>query len=113
MSPQHELIERLRARLATEPSLREVSMFGGNSFMINDKIVVSALKEGDLLVRVDARHHAELMARPGAQQAQMGSGRTMGPGWIAVDAASMRTEADLSCWLEAALAHNRSAADRT
>lgn len=29
--------ERIRAMLTTEPSTREVSMFGGVSFMVNDK----------------------------------------------------------------------------
>lgn len=42
MTPsQSALVERLRAMLATEPALREVSMFGGRSFMVNEKLVVT------------------------------------------------------------------------
>jgi hypothetical protein len=33
--------ERIRAMLAAEPSTREVSMFGGLSFMVNDKMIVT------------------------------------------------------------------------
>ncbi|MEH1129785.1 TfoX/Sxy family protein [Micromonospora sp. CPCC 206061] len=106
MTPQADLIERLRARLADEPLTREVSMFGGRSFMVNEKLVASALKDGDLLVRVDAERHGELTLRHGARQAEMGAGRDMGPGWIAVSAASIASDEGLSFWLDAALDYN-------
>lgn len=107
---QTELIERLRVLLADEPStpeLREVSMFGGRSFMVNDKIAVSALKGGDLLVRVAASRHPELIEQPGASQAEMGAGRSMGPGWISVSAAAITAEEVLLFWLGVALEDNR------
>lgn len=106
MTQQTDLIERLRALLAEEPSTREVSMFGGRSFMVNDKMVVSALKGGDLLVRIDAERHDALTRQPGATQAEMGAGRSMGPGWIAVSAAAIASEDGLSFWLDAALDYN-------
>lgn len=106
MDPQAELIERLRALLAEEPSTRDLSMFGGRSFMVNDRMVVSALRDGNLLVRVDAERHDELTVLPGATQAEMGAGRVMGPGWIAVSGATIARDEDLSFWLNAALDHN-------
>ncbi|HYO33990.1 MAG TPA: TfoX/Sxy family protein [Nocardioidaceae bacterium] len=106
MTQQADLIGRLRALLAEEPSTREVSMFGGRSFMVNNKMVVSALKEGDLLVRVDAQRHGELTQQLGATQAEMGAGRDMGPGWITVSAESIASAEALSFWLSAALAYN-------
>ncbi|MQA78040.1 MAG: hypothetical protein GEV10_06105 [Streptosporangiales bacterium] len=109
-TPQSELIERLRTLLADEPSTREVAMFGGRSFMVNEKMVVSALKTGDLLVRIPAKRHDELTAHPGATQAEMGAGRSMGPGWISVSAQSIDTEARLSFWLDVALDYNRTTA---
>lgn len=54
MTAQALLIARLRALLADEPVTREVSMFGGRSFMVNETMIVSALKDGGLLVRVAA-----------------------------------------------------------
>ncbi|MFT4296707.1 MAG: TfoX/Sxy family protein [Micropruina sp.] len=104
---QSELIGRLRHLLAAEPSTREVPMFGGRSFMVNDKLVVSALKSGGLLVRVPAEHHDELLGRPGAAQAEMGAGRTMGPGWVEVTPDAVGTDQGLSEWLAVALDHNR------
>lgn len=106
MTRQADLIGRLRALLADEPSTREVSMFGGRSFMVRDRMVVSALEDGDLLVRVDAGRHDELTRQHGATQAEMGAGRSMGPGWIAVSAASVASDDGLSSWLDAALDHN-------
>lgn len=104
---QDVLIERLRGLLATEPVPREVSMFGGRSFMINEKMVVSAFKDGGLLVRVPADQHAELLAHPGAAQAEMGAGRDMGPGWIEIAAASVGDDEVLDFWLGVAMAYNR------
>jgi hypothetical protein len=79
---QIELIERLRRLFQGEPSLREVSMFGGRSFMVDGKIVVGAMKAGDLLVRIPPERHQDLIAQPGVSQPAMGAGRSMGPSWI-------------------------------
>ena len=52
MTPaQTALVDRLRALLVDEPVQRVVSMFGGRSFMVNDKMIVSALKGGGLGTR--------------------------------------------------------------
>lgn len=113
MTQQLELVERLRALLADEPSMREVSMFGGRSFMVNDKMIASARKGGDLLVRVDAERHDELTRVPGASQAEMGAGRTMGPSWISVSAVSVTSDERLAFWLDVGMECNQaSAADR-
>ncbi|GAA3835149.1 hypothetical protein KACC15558_13810 [Brevibacterium ammoniilyticum] len=107
MTPeQSDLIGRLR-RVLAEEAVREVAMFGGRSFMVDERIAVSALKSGGLLVRVDADRHEELLDRPGAAQAEMGAGRTMGPGWIEVDAAKITEDAGLSMWVDVALKYNR------
>lgn len=109
MTPQQsDLIERLRAALSAEPSTREVSMFGGRSFMVRNNMVAFALKNGDLLVRVAAERHDELTAEPGAAQAEMGSGRTMGPGWLQVTAAAIDADDGLDLWLRAAMDYNQS-----
>lgn len=108
MTPEQiALIERLRALLADEPAVREVSMFGGRSVMVNEKMIVSALKDGGLLVRVDANRHDELLSRPGAVQAEMGPGRDMGPGWIEVAPAAVSGDDQLSDWVGIAMDYNR------
>ncbi|WP_404285998.1 TfoX/Sxy family protein [Glutamicibacter arilaitensis] len=106
---QQILIERIREKLAGEPVLREVSMFGGYSFMVNEKLLVVALKDGALLVHVAPANHAELLLRPGAAHAEMDTGRRMGPGWIQVVASSIEKDAALAYWMRTALEYNRAA----
>jgi len=50
-----ELVDRVRDALAAQPSVREVKMFGGLSFMVNEKMVVSVRGGGGLLVRAGPR----------------------------------------------------------
>ncbi|MFT3945296.1 MAG: TfoX/Sxy family protein [Ancrocorticia sp.] len=108
MTPeQTALIERIRTLLTNEPVVREVSMFGGRSVMVNEKMIVSALKNGGLLVRVDRDQHNELLAKPGATQAEMGPGRDMGPGWIEVAADVIKDDRQLTAWISIAMDYNR------
>ena len=55
------LADRIRAVLPDDRSVREVSMFGGLSFMVHDSMVVSAGRNGDLLVRIDPARNDELL----------------------------------------------------
>ncbi|MBM6621974.1 TfoX/Sxy family protein [Micrococcaceae bacterium RIT802] len=108
MSPeQADLIERLRMLISGEPVVREVSMFGGRAFMVNDLMVVSAQRDGGLLVRAAAERHGELLGRSGARPAKMGAGRTMGPGWIEVAADWVLDDEILVSWVGVAMEHNR------
>lgn len=109
-SEQSRLIERLRSLLAGEPSVREVAMFAGRSFMVNEKLVVSAHKDGSLLVRVAAARHDEMIEVPGASGAVMGPDRrNMGPGWISVTAGAIAGDERLAFWVGVALEHNSAA----
>lgn len=107
---QAELVGRLRDLLAGEPATREVSMFGGRAFMVNDRILVSAWRNGDLLVRVAADRTDEMCALPGAAPAEMGSGRRMGAGWITVTADAIAADGPLSDWLKTSLENNHALA---
>lgn len=112
MTPEQTLlVERVAALLADEPLVREVSMFGARAVMVNEKMVVAALKTGGLLVRVDADRHEELLTRAGASQARMGPGRDMGPGWIEVEAEALAAAEQLAEWVGIAMERNRTVAD--
>ncbi|WP_026535536.1 TfoX/Sxy family protein [Arthrobacter sp. H14] len=97
---REELAARIRDLLADVPSVREIPMFGGISFMVNDKMVVAARKDGSLLVHVDPGRHEELLGYSACRQAEMGKGRTMGPGWLTVAPESLADHEQLSFWLE-------------
>ena len=95
-------MERVRRALQDrEP--REVRMFGGISFMVEDRMVVAARKNGALLLRIDPSSAADLLAQPGAHPALMGTDRPMGDGWISIDPESL-DGSGLDTWLGHALA---------
>lgn len=80
---QDDLVQRVREALADrEP--REVRMFGGISFMVDDRMVAAARSGGNLLLRIDPDDNERLLREPGAEPAYMGADREMGPGWITV-----------------------------
>ena len=98
--------ERIRALLADAPATREVAMFGGLSFMVNDKMIVNVRRSGDLLVRVDPHRSPELVANHGARPAEMGAGRSMGPGWLDVPAECTTGDDQLRFWIDVAMTFN-------
>jgi hypothetical protein len=100
------LVARVRAALPRDRAVREVSMFGGTSFMLDNRIVVSVNRDGSLLVRVDPGRSAELLSVPDAQPAVMGADRPMGQGWITVTANGLTTDQQLTDWIEVALQYH-------
>ncbi|MDQ2739220.1 MAG: TfoX/Sxy family protein [Actinomycetota bacterium] len=96
-----ELLDRVRT-LLPDRHLREVRMFGVYAVMVDGAMAVAAHKDGSLLVRVDPAEDAALISRAHAARAEMGNGRSMGEGWIRVDASALRTAAALNQWVQAA-----------
>ena len=108
MTPeQHHLVQRVRALVNDEPDVREVSMFGGRAIMVNDTMIVSAGRSGDLLVRVAVDRYEALLAEPGAERARMGAGRVMGPGWITVAPEVVADDEGLDFWVDVATSPHR------
>lgn len=106
-----DLADRVRAGLAGRGAIREVSMFGGLSFMVNGKMAVAVRRDGELLLRVDPQQADELLAEPGASEAQMGAGRSMSKGWLSVSRDVLAVDRRLRDWLEVALAFNEQTAN--
>ena len=108
MTPeQHHLVQRVHTLVDDEPDVREVSMFGGRAIMVNNKMIISAGRSGDLLVRVAADRHETLLSELGAEQARMGAGRDMGLGWITVAPEGIADDGRLAFWVDMAMRHNR------
>jgi TfoX/Sxy family transcriptional regulator of competence genes len=107
MAYSTEFADRIRTALAGTSPVREVTMFGGLAFMVNDAMVACVRGDGGLLVRADPARADELLEREGARHAEMGSGRRMGEGWITVDDEVVATDDGLGFWLDVALEHNR------
>ena len=100
------LADRIRRTLMTQPLIREVKMFGGLSFMVNESMAVCAMSDGALLVRADPARADELLTINGAKPAEMGAGRAMGKSWVAVDNEAIASADDLDFWIGVALEYN-------
>ncbi len=97
------LADRIRSALAGR-RVREVRMFGGLSFMVDDKLTAAANSSGELMVRCDPDRVDDLLARPGARWPEM-RGRQMSKGWVVVAAEGTETDDDLAFWIQEALAY--------
>lgn len=97
-----QLAGRLRQELAPHAA-REQRMFGGISFLVDGRLVLSARAGGALLVRVSDARHDDLVQRPGASAARMGE-RALPRGGIAVDPEHL-DQASLTEWVTDALSH--------
>ena len=101
------LATRVRAALPPDGAVREISMFGGLTFMLEDRMVVCAHRDGSLLVRIDPDRSAELLRIPDAHPAVMGPDRPMGAGWLTVTANGLTTDQQVTDWVDVALQHHR------
>ena len=95
------LVDRVLALLPGR-KVREVRMFGAVAVMVDDAMAVAAYQDGSLLVRVDPTDDPRLLQRPDVSRAEMGTGRSMGEGWIRVDAKALGDDKALNDWLETA-----------
>ncbi|WP_343074894.1 TfoX/Sxy family protein [Phytoactinopolyspora alkaliphila] len=96
---RNALAARIRESLTTQRSFREVRMFGGLAFMVNERMILSVMGDGSLLIRAAPERADELLTADGARPADMGTGRNMGKGWIAIDDAAVATQEDLEFWV--------------
>lgn len=99
-----DIADRVRRALSERDHVREVKMFGGLAFMLDDRMVVCVSGGGsDLLVRVSPERDAELVTKPGAKRAEMGRDRSMGEGWITVEERALESDDDLRYWMDVSL----------
>ncbi|MEO7751865.1 MAG: TfoX/Sxy family protein [Terracoccus sp.] len=107
-----KLLDRVRHVLPHD-TVREVRMFGVTAVVVDGAMVVAVHPDGSLLIRVDPAEDAALLERPDAARAEMGTGRSMGAGWIRVAASALETDEGLDGWLRPAVDFNgRSGAGR-
>lgn len=102
MAYDEGLAKRVRARLASRADVQEKRMFGGLTFMVRGKMCVGIVGE-DLMVRVGADRHEELLREPHARPMDF-TGRTP-RGFLFVGAGGTRADEDLATWMDRALAY--------
>lgn len=106
MTFDEDLAGRIRELIGGEKALSEKRMFGGLAFLIGGNMAISASGQGGLLVRVDPAATERLRSGPHVEVAVM-RGREM-PGWLRVDAAGVKTTAQLQRWVDEGVTYARS-----
>ncbi len=101
-SLRDDLAERIRKNLTSHSGVREVSMFGGLSFMVGGRMAVAAGRDGGLLVHTNPADYVELLQR-GGEPAYMGVDRPMGEGWLTVPPIRIQDDTELTFWIAVGL----------
>jgi len=96
MAYDRELVERLHALLAGEPTLEQRTMFGGIGFMVDGNLTVAALSDGCLLARVGRERVAGFLGR-GVEQMET-HGRAM-TGWLRIAPEVCEEDDELAAWV--------------
>ena len=78
-------------------------MFGGDCFMVDDKMLIGTYK-GGIMARVDPAENDNLLARRGATQMIHG-GRPMA-GYVFLETEGYESETDLAFWIQKCLEYN-------
>ena len=112
MAYDETLAQRIRERLESIPSYREVKMFGGLSFMLDGHIVAFASRNGGMMVCCPPEDEARLLAEapPGEAEATPIGNRNQrkkSQGWITVNAAALAREGVFDRWLDLAVDYNQ------
>ncbi len=81
----------------------EKRMFGGDCFMVDDKMCFGTY-QGGIMFRVDPELDIAALGRPGTNTMVQG-GREM-PGFLKAEPEAYDSEADLQFWVELALEYN-------
>ena len=106
MAYDEVLADRIRAELAGQPDVSEKKMFGGLAFLVNGHMAVAASGQGGLLVRADPATSEPLVTGGDASPMVM-RGRPM-DGWLRVHPDRVRTDGQLSRWVELGTSYARS-----
>lgn len=104
MATDQFLLDRIRNTMSSKKAnWTEKKMFGGDCFMIDDKMCFGTYK-GGLMVRVDPEEETKLAQKIGAAPMIHG-GRPM-TGYLFVHAEGYDNDADLSFWIQKCLDFN-------
>ena len=104
MAYNEKLTERIREALAHLPNVEEKRMFRGVTFMVNDKMCISA-GDNKIMCRIDPSIHEEALKRKGCVTVKM-KGREY-KGYVYVSEEGIKTKKDLDYWIRLALEFNK------
>lgn len=97
MAYDERLAQRIRASLQRSRHVTEKKMFGGIAFLRKGLMFVG-VSDSSLMARVGQENHADSLSRKHVRPMDF-TGKPM-RGYVFVDAAGTKTEAQLRFWLE-------------
>jgi len=104
MAYNEKLTARIREALAHLPNVEEKRMFRGVTFMVNEKMCISA-GDNKIMCRIDPSIHEEALKRKGCETVKM-KGREY-KGYVYVSEEGIKTKKDLDYWIRLALEFNK------
>jgi TfoX/Sxy family transcriptional regulator of competence genes len=104
MAYNEKLTARIREALAHLPKVEEKRMFRGVTFMVDDKMCISA-GDNKIMCRIDPVIHEEAIKRKGCETVKM-KGREY-KGYVYVSEEGIKTKKDLDYWIRLALEFNK------
>ena len=104
MAYNEKLTARIREALAHLPKVEEKRMFRGVTFMVDDKMCITA-GDNKIMCRIDPAIHEEAIKRKGCETVKM-KGREY-KGYVYVSEEGIKTKKDLAYWITLALDFNK------
>jgi len=106
MAYNERLTARIREALGDLPNVEEKRMFRGVTFMVDDKMCITA-GDNKIMCRIDPAIHEEVIKRKGCETVKMRDREYKG--YIYVSEEGIKTKKDLDYWIQLALAFNKKA----
>jgi TfoX/Sxy family transcriptional regulator of competence genes len=106
MAYDQDLADRIRRLIGGDPDVTERKMFGGLAFLVGGNMAIAASAEGGAMVRVDPQQSDALTGTTKASLVEM-RGRAM-PGWLRISSDDLRTDDQLSPWVQRGTEYARS-----
>jgi TfoX/Sxy family transcriptional regulator of competence genes len=106
MAYNEKLTAKIRDALAQVPNVEEKKMFRGVTFMVNDKMCITA-GDNKIMCRIDPSVHEQALKRKGCETVKM-KGREY-KGFVYVSEEGMKTKKDLDYWVQLSLEFNKRA----
>ena len=103
MAYSEELAERVRYSLQNTEHVREINMFGGLCFMVDEKMCIGIMKD-ELMCRVDPVKIDDLLEHVHCKHMEF-TGRPM-KGFLIVESSGFETQHQLETWVNLCLAYN-------
>ena len=104
MAYNEKLTARIREALAHLAKVEEKRMFRGVTFMVDDKMCITA-GDNKIMCRIDPAIHEEAIKRKSCETVKM-KGREY-KGYVYVSEEGIKTKKDLAYWIQLALDFNK------